>query len=265
MKTRIICIIAFLMTGLFNLGHAGIVMGDLTKAQRDSLIFAFPNCTPGSVYMKDGSIIHARLNYNFYESKVLFINDKPEFEGDTLRTLDNLNDILLIEIGDRSFVPVLAGTGLGEIVLNNRVKLIVSKKVNITEKKTGAYGTSGSTSSSRKVSGFTGNGTSGGNYSGQTSFATVAYDFENNAEISIDERLFLMKEDKLSPLTKKTVRSIPSPAARTLFICFLLSSFIFSLHFADRSAACRCQSIDCSLIFQISLRQFIFFHLSADY
>lgn len=203
MKTRIICIIAFLMAGLFNMGNAGIVMGDLTKAQRDSLIFAFPHCTPGSVYMKDGSIIQARLNYNFYESKVLFINDKPEFEGDTLRTLDNLSDILLIEIGDRSFVPVLAG--LGEIVLNNRVKLIVSRKVNITEKKTGAYGTSGSTSSSRKVSGFTGNGTSGGNYSGQTSFATVAYDFENNAEINIDERLFLMKEDKVSPLTKKNL------------------------------------------------------------
>lgn len=204
MKRKIFLSFALLLTGFFSLSQAGIVMRDLSKAQRDSILFAFPHCTPGTVYMKDGSVVNARLNYNYYEPQVLFINDKPEFEGDTIRRMDNLSDVLLIEIGNRSFVPVL-GNMLGEIVMNHKVKLVVSRKVNINEKKSGAYGTSGSTSSSRKVSGFTGNGTSASSYSGQTSFATVSYDFESNAEVEIDERLFLMKEDKVAPLSKKNL------------------------------------------------------------
>lgn len=204
MKSRLFLLILLLgFFGVSSYSQAGIVMGDLTKKQQDSIIFAFPGCTDGTVYFKNGDVVRAKLNYNYYEPQVLFYNDKPEFEGDSLRRLDNLADVLLIEIGDRSFVPVLGG--LGEIILNHKVKLILSKKVNIEEKKTGAYGTGGSTSSIRSVSGVSNNGTAGGGYTGQTSFTNVEYDFSKSSELNIDIRLFLMKDDKIAPITKKNL------------------------------------------------------------
>lgn len=195
---------------------AQITMGDLTKEQRDSIIFAFPSCTPGTVYMNDGSIAKVDLNYNYYEPQVLFRNEDPTSPEDTLRRLDNMENVILIEIGDRSFVPVL-GSGLGEIILNNQVQVsvVMTKKVNIEEKKTGAYGTGGSTSSIRSVSSFTGTSgvTSGGSYTGQTSFTNVNYDFASNAELTIDQRLFLMKDGKVVPVSKKNLAKMFPKAA----------------------------------------------------
>ncbi|MDE6494038.1 MAG: hypothetical protein K2L50_05645 [Bacteroidales bacterium] len=204
MKTKILfgIVLAFLLSLHVNAAN-GLVMGDLTKRQQDSIIFAFPYCMPGTVYFKDGSVSNAKLNYNYYDPQVLFRNDKPESPEDTLRRLDNLSNVQLILIGERMFVPVLSG--LGEVILNNRIRLILSRKVNIEEKKTGAYGTGGSTSSIRSVSGINSNGTNSSGYTGQTSFASVEYDFASTSELSIDNRLFLMKDTKLVPLTKKNL------------------------------------------------------------
>lgn len=205
MKTRIsIMLAALLALCLAVQGQKKITMGDLSKHQQDSIMFAFPHCTKGTVYFKDGSVYNGKLNYNYYEPQVLFRNDKPTAPDDTLRRLDNLSDVLLIQIGDKQFVPVLSG--MGEIVLNQKISLVLSRKVNVEEKKTGAYGTGGSTSSIRAVSGFSSNnGTASGSYSGQTTFTNVNYDFANNAEISVDNRLFLLKDGKVSPVTKKNL------------------------------------------------------------
>lgn len=204
MKTKIsILLLLAVLVSFCAQAQKKITMGDLSKAQQDSIMFAFPYCTKGTVYFKDGSIYNGKLNYNYYEPQVLFINDKPTAPEDTLRRLDDLSNVIMIEIGDRQFVPVLSG--LGEIVLNNKIKLVLSRKVNIEEKKTGAYGTGGSTSSIRSVSGFSNNGTSSGSYSGQTTFTNVNYDFAANSELSVDDRLFLLKDGKVSPLTKKTL------------------------------------------------------------
>lgn len=214
MKTRIsIMLAALLILCLATQGQKKITMGDLSKQQQDSIMFAFPHCTKGTVYFNDGSVYNGKLNYNYYEPQVLFLNDKPTSPEDTLRRLDNLSNVLLIQIGDRQFVPVLSG--MGEIILNQKVSLVLSRKVNIEEKKTGAYGTGGSTSSIRAVSGFSSNnGTASGSYSGQTTFTNVNYDFATNSEISVDNRLFLLKDRKVSPLTKKNLLKLfPSAAA----------------------------------------------------
>ncbi|MBD5391944.1 hypothetical protein HDR65_00130 [bacterium] len=205
MKTKISLLLFFALLWAFPVqGQKKITMGELSKKQQDSILFAFPQCTKGTIYFKNGSVYNGKLNYNHYEPQVLFRNDKPESPEDTLRRLDNLSDVLMIQIGDRQFVPVLSG--IGEIILNNKVSLILSRKVNIEEKKTGAYGTGGSTSSIRSVSGFSSNnGTGSGSYNGQTSFANVNYDFAANSELSIDDRLFLLKDGKVSPLTKKSL------------------------------------------------------------
>lgn len=212
MKTKAFFLAAALCAGCIH-AHANgpITMGDLTKAQQDSIIFAFPQCTQGTIYLKDGSIISTKFNYNYYEPQVLFWNDKPEFPGDTLRRLDNLAEVILLEIGDRSFVPVLSG--IGEVILNNKVSLVQTKKVNISEKKTGAYGTGGSTASIRNVSSINNNATSGGNYTGQTTFATVKYEFSSNSELTVDYTLFLMKDGKTYPLTKKNLSKLFPKAA----------------------------------------------------
>ncbi len=204
MKTKILTLLAsILLISFAARGQKKVTMGDLTKQQQDSIIFAFPACTKGTVYFKNGSVYNGKLNYNYYNPQVLFRNDKPVSPEDTLRRLDNLADVVMIEIGDKRFVPVLSG--IGEIILDNKTSLVLSRKVNIEEKKTGAYGTGGSTSSIRSVSGFSNNGTSDGSYSGQTSFTNVEYDFAANSEISVDNRLFLLKDGKVSPLTKKSL------------------------------------------------------------
>lgn len=208
MNAKILSIPAFLLA-LASLmpASAQITMGELSKQQRDSIIFAFPACTSGTMYMQDGSIAKEKFNYNYYEPQLLFINREPTAPEDTLRRFDNLAAVSVVEIGDRTFVPVLGG--LGEIIFNdkaNNVSLVISKKVNIEEKKTGAYGTGGSTSSIRSVSSFTGaSGVSSSGYTGQSNFTSVNYDFDSNAELSVDIRLFLLKGTKIIPVSKKNL------------------------------------------------------------
>lgn len=214
MKTKLsfLLLLAFLCSFSAQ-GQKKITMGDLSKEQQDSIIFAFPKATEGTIYYKDGSIAKSRFNYNYYEPQLLFWKDKPEFPEDTLRRLNDMNNIVVVEIGDRTFVPALSG--LGELILNNRISLISCKKVNISEKKTGAYGTGGSTSSIRNVSSFsnTNGTTSGGTYTGQTTAGVVRYDFSDNSELSVAYTLFLMKDGKTYPLTKKNLLKLFPKAA----------------------------------------------------
>ncbi|MDE6630111.1 MAG: hypothetical protein K2K11_01650, partial [Bacteroidales bacterium] len=123
MKTKLSLVLLLALLGTFSAqGQKKITMGDLSKAQQDSIIFAFPKATEGTLYYKDGSIAKSRFNYNYYEPQLLFWNDKPEFPEDTLRRLNDLSNIVVAEIGDRTFVPALSG--LGELILNNRISLI---------------------------------------------------------------------------------------------------------------------------------------------
>ena len=215
MKSKLILSLTFLfaVSCAANLcAQKKITMGDLSKAQQDSIIFAFPRATEGTLYYKDGSIAKSRFNYNYYEPQLLFWNDKPEFAEDTLRRLNDLSNIVVAEIGDRTFVPALSG--LGELILNNRISLISCKKVNISEKKTGAYGTGGSTASIRNVSSFNSNGTTGSEtYTGQTTASVVKYEFSSNSELSVAYTLFLMKDGKTYPLTKKILLKLFPKAA----------------------------------------------------
>lgn len=214
MKTKILMILASVLCLVWSAqAQQKLTMGDLTKAQQDSILFAFPHTTKGSVYFKNGSVYNGYLNYNHHNPQVLYRNPEKERTSpdDTLRRLDNLADVVMIEIGNKRYVPTLSG--IGEIILDNKVSLVLSRKVNIEEKRTGAYGTGGSTSGNSRVSGFSNNGTGDGSYSGQTSFANVNYDLPSTAEIHIDNRLFLMKDGKVNPLTKKNLLKLFPGAA----------------------------------------------------
>ncbi|MDR0762931.1 MAG: hypothetical protein LBF01_00340 [Bacteroidales bacterium] len=194
----------------------------------DSIIFAFPDYTRGTVTLKDGSQVKTVLNYNYHNQNVLY---KDAATGQELK-LDNLKDIALIEVGKKYFIPVL--TGLGELVVYDNICLVYSKKISIEAKKEGAYGTAASTSSISNVSGLEGTGAAGGSRYGKgatsvgggTSNSSVSganysaaindKSFGSQTKIKTDERFFLcpLGETKVIPLTKKNLlKSFPSATA----------------------------------------------------
>ncbi|MDR1973511.1 MAG: hypothetical protein LBQ31_02435 [Bacteroidales bacterium] len=190
----------------------------------DSVIFAFPDLTRGTVVLKDGSKTKTLVNYNYYNQNFLY---KDQTTGQILK-LDNLKDVAYVEVGRRYFIPVL--TGLGELIVYDDICLVYSKKVNVEAKKEGAYGTASSTSSISNVSNIEGTNNSGSSQgtlgtsvsSGIASpVAGVNYSasindklFGGQVKISLDERLFLSPnpliegKTKIIPLTKKNLLKI---------------------------------------------------------
>ncbi|MDE5574469.1 MAG: hypothetical protein K2I87_02000, partial [Bacteroidales bacterium] len=68
MKTRIsILLILTVLMSFAAQGQKKITMGELSKRQQDSILFAFPQCTKGTIYFKNGSVYNGKLNYNHYE------------------------------------------------------------------------------------------------------------------------------------------------------------------------------------------------------
>ncbi|MEG1499210.1 MAG: hypothetical protein RRX93_05410 [Bacteroidales bacterium] len=193
----------------------------LTKEQQDSIIWAFPKQVDGMVYFKDQSKgnVPAKLNYNYYSQITTFENPKPTNEEDSILKLDNVNEVFMIVMGPKTFIPI--GSTLGELLVDDVVCLVDSKKVNVTEAKTGAYGTGGSTSSISNVQSIDGNagsrsgggkGMDGSNGS-STSFSGAnysasanQYNFSANVKFMISNYFFLMKDMKLYPLTRKNLK-----------------------------------------------------------
>ena len=57
MKTKLSFLLLLALLCSFSAqGQKKITIGDLSKAQQDSIIFAFPQATEGTLYDKDGSI-----------------------------------------------------------------------------------------------------------------------------------------------------------------------------------------------------------------
>ncbi|MEG1572621.1 MAG: hypothetical protein RR190_00715 [Bacteroidales bacterium] len=194
MKKLIFTIFMGVLSGL-NIANAqelqivaqtGSKLTNLNQAQQDSLILAFPKFTAGTVIFENMSQAKADLNYNYYNQQVLFL------EKGEIKKMDNLKDVVMITVGKRIFIPV--SPGLGEVLIDDEVCLIESRKINVQEVKTGAYGSGGATASISNLQGVNGSNTSGSAY--QHSFGT-------NASFFIDMRFFLMKDMKTYIANKK--------------------------------------------------------------
>lgn len=100
-----------------------------------SAIYLFPEFTPGTIAMKNKSIVKTEFNLDVFHDKLFYM------DGDQIMELDDLSNVASLHIGDRAFVPV--GRYLYEIIdiEGSEGNLLVKwhRKKNPMGKK-GAYG-----------------------------------------------------------------------------------------------------------------------------
>lgn len=161
---------------------------NLSQAQQDSLILAFPQFMPGTVIFKNMSQAKADVNYNYHNQQFLFK------ENGEIKKMDNLKDVVMITVGKQVFIPL--SKGLGQILIDDEVCLVESRKINVQEVKTGAYGSGGSTASISNLQSVDGTSSNTGVFTSHQTFST-------NAIFVIDTRFFLMKDMELYVATKK--------------------------------------------------------------
>ena len=84
-----------------------VVLGTLS-AGAQSPIYLFPEFTPGSVAMRNNSVVKTDFNLDILHDKLRYM------DGDKVMELDDLSNVASLHIGDRTFVPV--GRFLYEII-----------------------------------------------------------------------------------------------------------------------------------------------------
>ena len=103
-------------------------------AVKPELQYIFPDFQNGRVLMKNMPEVKCQLNYNFMLDEVLFIDENGE-----KKALANPEDVLLIYIGNRMFIP--SSKGYYEVIERGEVSLVYKWTCNIREKgKEGALG-----------------------------------------------------------------------------------------------------------------------------
>lgn len=101
---------------------------------KPELQFIFPDFQKGSVILKNHPEIKCQLNYNFLLDEVMFID-----ENGKKMALANPQDVLLVYIADRMFVPTTKG--YYEVIERGEVSLVYKWNGSITDKgKQGALG-----------------------------------------------------------------------------------------------------------------------------
>ncbi len=101
---------------------------------KPELQFIFPDFQKGSVILKNHTEIKCQLNYNFLLDEVMFID-----ENGKKMALANPQDVLLVYIADRMFIPTTKG--YYEIIVRGGVSLVYKWNCRITDKgKQGALG-----------------------------------------------------------------------------------------------------------------------------
>ncbi len=225
---RILFLIVMLGSFLCGVrGQASIILRDgslkkLTQYEQDSIVFVHPTFTKGVVLFRSGQRQTVNeMNYNCFSQQLLYKEKNAKGEIDIL-SVKNMADIMMVQIGDLTFIPV--GNTLAEVLIDDKVSLLASRKVTNTEKKTGAYGTGGNTAAISNLTSFdAGAAVSQGSTAdkGTTGYATSGAgagldrsSFGPNATLSVSKKLHLMKYGETMPLTKKNLlKAFPKSAA----------------------------------------------------
>lgn len=77
-------------------------------AAAQSTVYLFPEFTPGTIAMKNKSIVKTDFNLDIFHDKLLYK------DGGQVMELDDLSNVASLHVGDRTFIPV--GRYLYEIV-----------------------------------------------------------------------------------------------------------------------------------------------------
>lgn len=207
--------LCFAIEGLFSQASISLRDGSLkklTQREQDSIVFSYPDFEQGMVLFRNGSRQKAELNYNHYSQQLLYKQANDKGSSDILR-VTNMNDIQMVSIGEYTYLPV--GNALAQILVDDVVSLLASRKVNAVEKKMGAYGTGGNTSAITNLTSYdAGTAVSQGATAdgAGTSYAGSGYgagldrsNFGPNTTLTVDYKLFLLHNQKAVPLTKKAL------------------------------------------------------------
>lgn len=102
------------------------------SAWAQSPIYLFPDYTPGTVVLKNRSVVNTAFNFDTFHDKLLYK------DGDQIMELSDFSNVSSVLIGDRTFIP--HGRALYEVVSLEGANLLIRwhQKKNPLGKK-GAY------------------------------------------------------------------------------------------------------------------------------
>lgn len=161
---------------------------DIAKAWSHCGFYRFPQFSKAALFRKTGqSHSNSLFNYNIYSAKIQFINES----GDTLDLINpSLFDSIIIEKNVFYY-----DDGFLELVISaHPLRLVKKTKIKMRPETIGAYGTTNSTGSVDKISGYSINGN--------------MYSFSLSENISVKEIIslfFITTDGKILKATKSNL------------------------------------------------------------
>ncbi len=186
----------------------------------DPLAYVFTDFVEGRITLKDGTQITTLLNYGYRWQDLLYYDKNTK----QILQASNLQDILLIRVGNRYFIPVMSG--VGELIVYGDVCLVYYKRLRMDEmNKSTSYGST-STAAIQNVAAGRRPGETGSENSHLTHYI---YDPTNPEQKSLSDRvkagelrivtqedfyLSVIGDTKVVPLTKKNlIKKFPEQAS----------------------------------------------------
>ena len=171
---------------------------DIEELEKDSFSnknhFIFNKFIEGNVYFKNGSALIKELNYSVYSNEIYF------YDNDELLTISNLNKIRNVKIKGLIFIPY--NKKFYELLYVKNYKLLKLRTVDFGNKteNTAIYGSGNQTSSVKQVKNINDH--------------SLHYSIEDKGKVDLEKELkvfnkfYILKDNRLSPLTKKKVLRI---------------------------------------------------------
>jgi hypothetical protein len=144
----------------------------------------------GTVHFSQGDPARARLNYNFVDQNMEFVNHQ---DNDAILVLVRQPNMTHIEIGNDIFVPV-ENRGFAQVIMDGPVTLLRKKRIHVEGDKTGGYGQPNTTASVANVSTLPGQ-------SGVQAF--INYQFPPSVKTRTELSFYLMKNNRVFSATRK--------------------------------------------------------------
>lgn len=76
-----------------------VALGTMSAGAQNA-VYLFPEFTPGTIAMKNKSIVKTDFNLDIFHDKLLYM------DGGQVMELDDLSNVASLQVGDRTFIPV---------------------------------------------------------------------------------------------------------------------------------------------------------------
>ncbi|MFP4024120.1 MAG: hypothetical protein ACLFVR_06295 [Thiohalospira sp.] len=168
-----------------NFGFCQDKNSEINNRFTEQSLFLFNSFEEGIAFFKDGGIAKANYNYNVVNNEFCYLKNS------NILIISNIEELDSIIIGDKIFYYI--DNKILETICSNGITVFLNRKANIpSNAPSGAYGTPSNTSSvSKKTS-----------YYSDRSGDYVNLHNENDQEIPVSEKLYLLIDDELIFATK---------------------------------------------------------------